>query len=246
MILPMARRMLAWLLVTPLAAAGVLAAHAAAYAVTGHILGEEHGYLEHAPQVAGLLASLALLGLALQERSLRPSSAWWVAPIAPLGFTCQEHLERLAHTGELPWLLTTPTFLVGLALHAAIEPGEDHVDRRAGRYRLREQRRELDSPPQARSDRLGQPRLADRPRLEERQAVSGALHRRLELDRRARAKLVEGQRERLLDRPAQLEPPRRGVDERDVVVDQEVVESDRRDRPAESLERQCVVARRKT
>src|SRR4029078_10457577 len=69
---------------------------------------------------AGLLASLALLGLALQERSLRPSSAWWVAPIAPLGFTAQEHLERLAHTGELPWLLTTPTFLVGLALQLPV------------------------------------------------------------------------------------------------------------------------------
>ena len=116
----MARRILAWLLVTPLAAAGVLAAHGAAYAVTGASLGEEHGYLEHAPQVAGLLASLALVGLALQERSLRPRSAWWVAPIAPLAFTCQEHLERLAHTGDLPWLLTNPTFLVGLALQLPV------------------------------------------------------------------------------------------------------------------------------
>jgi hypothetical protein len=116
----MARRMLGWLLVTPLAAVGVLAAHASAYAVTGHALGEEHGYLDHAPQVTALLASLAVLGLALQERSLRPSSAWWVAPIAPLGFACQEHLARLAYTGELPWLLTTPTFLVGLALQLPV------------------------------------------------------------------------------------------------------------------------------
>ncbi|HET7514576.1 MAG TPA: hypothetical protein VFJ60_07215, partial [Gaiella sp.] len=84
MIPTMARRMLAWLLVIPLAAVGVLAAHQAAYAVTGAGPGTEHGYLEHAPQVAGLLGSLALLGLALQERSLRPRSAWWVAPIAPL------------------------------------------------------------------------------------------------------------------------------------------------------------------
>jgi hypothetical protein len=120
MIPAMARRMLAWLLVIPLAAVGVLAAHATAYAVTGVGPGAEHEYLAHAPQVAGLLASLALLGLAVQERSLRPRSAWWVAPIAPLGFVCQEHLERLAHTGELPWLLTSPTFLVGLLLQLPV------------------------------------------------------------------------------------------------------------------------------
>jgi hypothetical protein len=102
MIPAMARRMLAWVLVIPLAAVGVLAAHQAAYAVTGAGPGAEHGYLEHAPQVAGLLASLALLGLALQERSLRPRSAWWVAPIAPLGFVCQEHLRGRRLRGARP------------------------------------------------------------------------------------------------------------------------------------------------
>ena len=112
--------MLAWLLVTPLAAAGVLAAHAVAYAVTGTDPGPEHEYLRHAPQVVGLLASLALLGLALQERSLRPRSARWFVPVAPIAFVCQEHLERLAHTGQLPWLFTTPCFLVGLALQLPV------------------------------------------------------------------------------------------------------------------------------
>ncbi len=136
--------------------------------------------------------------------------------------------------------------LLDLALHAPIEPGEDDIDRRASRNRLREQRRELDSPPQPRPDRPGQPRLADRPRLEERTAVPGALHRRRELDRRARAKLVERERERPLDGAAQLEPPGRGIDQRNVVVDQEVVEPHRRDGPAERLEQHRVVARRKT
>lgn len=112
--------MLAWLVVTPLAAAGVLAAHAVAYSLTGTDPGPQHEYLGHAPQVVGLLATLALLGIALQERSLGPSSARWFAPIAPLGFLCQEHVERLAHTGELPWLLTSPTFLVGLALQLPV------------------------------------------------------------------------------------------------------------------------------
>ncbi len=120
MIPPMARRMLAWLLVTPLAAAGVLAAHAVAYAVTGADPGPEHDYLGHAPQVVGLLASLALLGLALQDRSLRPRSTWWFAPIAPVGFVGQEHVERFLHTGHVPWLLTSSTFLVGLVLQLPV------------------------------------------------------------------------------------------------------------------------------
>lgn len=120
MIPAMARRLLAWLLVTPLAAAGILAAHALAYAVTGTAEGPEHGYLAHAPQVLGVLATLGLLVLAVQDRSLRPRSAWWFAPVAPLGFVCQEHLERLAHTGAFPWLLTTPAFLVGLALQLPV------------------------------------------------------------------------------------------------------------------------------
>jgi len=116
----MARRTLAWLFVTPIAAAGVLTAHALAYAATGTAAGPEHDYLDHAPQVVGLLVSFALLGLAVQERSLRPFSARWVAPLAPLAFVCQEHLERLVHTGELPWLLTTPSFLVGLVFQLPV------------------------------------------------------------------------------------------------------------------------------
>ena len=116
----MARRMLAWLLVLPLAATGVLAAHAAAYALTGTDPGPEHDYLGHAPQVVAVLATIGLVGLALQERSLSRNSAWWFAPLAPLGFACQEHLERLAHTGQLPLLFTTPCFLVGLALQLPV------------------------------------------------------------------------------------------------------------------------------
>lgn len=105
---------------TPIAAAGVLVTHAFAYVVTGAEAGPAHEYLAHAPQVVGLLASLGLLGLAVQERSLSHSSAWWFVPLAPAGFVCQEHVERLAHTGELPWLLTTPTFLLGLALQLPV------------------------------------------------------------------------------------------------------------------------------
>jgi len=112
--------MLAWVLVTPVSAAGILAAHALAYAVTGTEPGAIHAYLAHAPQVVAILATIGLLGLALQERGLGRGTLVSYALLAPLGFACQEHLERLVHTGELPWLLTTPAFLVGLALQIPV------------------------------------------------------------------------------------------------------------------------------
>ena len=117
------RRLLAWILVTPVAAAGVLAAHALAYRITATRPGPTHEYLAHVPQVVVVLASIALVGLALQERSLSRLSARWVAPLAPLGFACQEHLERLVHEGRVPWLLTSPTFLLGLALQLPVSFG---------------------------------------------------------------------------------------------------------------------------
>ena len=116
----MRRRILAWLLVTPVAAAGVLTTHALAYGLTGASAGPAHDYLAHVPQALFVLGSLALVGLALQDRSLSRLSAWWVAPLAPLGFVCQEHVERLVHTGEVPWLLTSPTFLLGIALQLPV------------------------------------------------------------------------------------------------------------------------------
>jgi len=112
--------MLAWALVTPVSAAGILAAHALAYALTGTDPGALHGYLAHAPQVVAVLATIGLLALALQERGVGRRSFASFALLAPLGFACQEHVERLAHTGELPWLLTTPTFLVGLAIQVPV------------------------------------------------------------------------------------------------------------------------------
>jgi hypothetical protein len=115
----MARRMLAWGLVTPVAAAGILVAHTLAYRLTGTAPGPVHGYLEHAPQVLAILATLGLVGLAFQERSRR-RSPWAFGLVAPVGFVVQEHVERLAHTGELPWLLSTPTFLLGLALQVPV------------------------------------------------------------------------------------------------------------------------------
>jgi hypothetical protein len=106
--------------VTPVAAAGVLATHALAYRLTGSPLGPTHDYLAHVPQVVIVLASVALLGLGLQDRSLSRLSPWWVAPLAPVGFACQEHLERLVHTGQMPFLLASPAFLLGLVLQVPV------------------------------------------------------------------------------------------------------------------------------
>jgi hypothetical protein len=116
----MLRRTLVWVLVVPLAAAGLLATHALAYELTGTSAGRLHGYLAHAPQVVGVLATLSLVGLAFQQRSVGRLSAWSYALLAPFGFACQEHLERLVHTGELPWLLTSPAFLLGLAMQVPL------------------------------------------------------------------------------------------------------------------------------
>ncbi|HEX3290882.1 MAG TPA: hypothetical protein VHR46_05765 [Gaiella sp.] len=116
----MGRRALAWALVTPVAAAGVLVTHALAYCLTRTPTGAVHGYLDHAPQVVAVVASVALLGLAVQDRSLSRASSRWFAPLAPLGFAVQEHLEGLAHSGHVPWLLTTPSFLLGLALQVPV------------------------------------------------------------------------------------------------------------------------------
>jgi hypothetical protein len=113
-------RVLAWALTLPLAAAGVLAGHALAYALTGEDGGSVHAYLAHGPQIAALLATTGLACLAVQQRSSRLTGARPYALLGVAGFAAQEHLERLLHSGDLPWLLTQPTFLRGLALQLPV------------------------------------------------------------------------------------------------------------------------------
>ncbi len=109
------RRALIWSLALPFAAVSILAGHAAAYALTGAPAGTVHGYLGHAPQIAAVLVLLGLIGLARDARA-REASALPVAALAAVGFTCQEHLESVLHSGELPFLLSSSTFWVGLVL----------------------------------------------------------------------------------------------------------------------------------
>jgi len=114
------RRLLAWSLTLPLAAAGILVGHELAYRATATPLGGVHAYLGHLPQVVLVLATAGLVGLAVQQRSPRQRAVWPYALIGAAGFVAMEHLERLSHTGEVPWLLTDRTFLLGLALQAPV------------------------------------------------------------------------------------------------------------------------------
>jgi hypothetical protein len=113
------RRAVAWLVVLPFAAASVLLGHWIAYGVVGDPSDDLHGYLAHAPQVVLVLATLALLGLATDARVRRRSMAP-LAGLATVAFVVQEHLERLIHTGELPFLLTSPVLWLGIVLQIPI------------------------------------------------------------------------------------------------------------------------------
>jgi hypothetical protein len=95
----------------PLAAAGTLAGHAAAYALVGSSRRDAlaHGYLSDAPQFLALCFAVLVLALVLRATGRlrgRPS-AWPFALIPPIAFLAQELIERLA---------------AGLPAHAVLEP----------------------------------------------------------------------------------------------------------------------------
>jgi hypothetical protein len=113
------RRPLAWLAVAPFVAGGVLASHALAYQLTGTPTGAEHDYLQHAPEILSVAVLVAVSAVALVQRMGRPS-AWPVPVAAVLAFVLQEHLEHVAHTGHVPWLLTTPVFVIGILLQSPV------------------------------------------------------------------------------------------------------------------------------
>lgn len=109
------RRTLTWLMLLPFAAASVLTGHAIAYRAVGMRAGDLHSYLAHAPQIVLILATVALLGLAADSRARRTSPVP-LASLAIVAFVVQEHLERLIHTGQIPFLLTSPVLWLGIVL----------------------------------------------------------------------------------------------------------------------------------
>jgi hypothetical protein len=109
----------AWLVVGPAVLAGVLASHELAYRITRAPAGPAHDYLSHAPQVVLILVALGLLATRIGTRERMPA-AWQAPVVAVATFVVQEHLERLVHTGGVPWILTSPVFLVGLLLQLPV------------------------------------------------------------------------------------------------------------------------------
>ena len=108
-----------WLAVSPISAAGVLIGHALGYRLSGTPSEPFHAYLDHAPQLLFVLAVVSAVAAVVASRAA--ALALWPFPAAALAtFVAQEHVERLAHSGELPWLLTSQAFLLGLLLQVPI------------------------------------------------------------------------------------------------------------------------------
>lgn len=102
-----------WPVVLLLAAVGILIGHDLSYRLAGVDPGGIHAYLAHAPQfLVALLVPAVLLSLSASASPPKPAL---FALLGAGGFTLIEHVERALH-GEIPWLLTTPVFLLGLLM----------------------------------------------------------------------------------------------------------------------------------
>ncbi len=126
----MRRGLIAWVSTLVLAVVGTQLAHALAYRLTtpdAHDRGQlltatGHGYLTYAPLALalgfGVLVAVLLAEVrAAARRRGTQACAWRFAFVAPVVFAAQEHLERLAHDGAIPWSTALQgTFLAGLAL----------------------------------------------------------------------------------------------------------------------------------
>jgi hypothetical protein len=110
---------------------GVLAGHALGYrlafgdphARADALAHSGHSYFSYLPFALTVCLGVLLAGLALQALSAfrreprRPATSPVIVLLPPAAFVAQELLERLLHTGHLPWAtVLQPAFLIGLAL----------------------------------------------------------------------------------------------------------------------------------
>lgn len=125
-------RLGSWLLAIPFTAGSLTMGHWLTYRIAVSDPHERHetlahsghAYLEHAPFAIALCGALALVVLArrvvgaVRGREGPPPLAWSFALLPPLAFAIQEHLERVVHTGELPW---TSALALPLALGLLVQ-----------------------------------------------------------------------------------------------------------------------------
>jgi hypothetical protein len=113
---------LAWILSLPLAAAGLLTAHAAAYYLVGPPPAHQHqlhGYLGYTEAIVGVGVLVALCGLVVlgARRAQAPPPAVLFGALPIVGFVVQEHVERLVQTATFPaGAVLETTFILGLLL----------------------------------------------------------------------------------------------------------------------------------
>ena len=106
-------------MIVPIALLGIVLGHEVAYFLTGTAHQDVHEYLIHVPQIALILTLLSLLGSTLVHRSAR-IALWPFPAVAVAGFAVQEHLERLQHSGSVPFLLDQRFFLIGIAVQCIV------------------------------------------------------------------------------------------------------------------------------
>ena len=124
------RQRLAWFSTAPLMFGGLIAGHALGYrlaiadpqARADALAHSGHGYLGYAPFALAvclgvLLAALVLQGLTgFRGERRRPATSPLIVLLPPFAFVVQEFLERLIHSGHVPWTTAfEPAFLFGLA-----------------------------------------------------------------------------------------------------------------------------------
>jgi hypothetical protein len=129
------RRALTWLVTLPVIVVGSEVAHGLAYwwaypetdLRAAMLARSGHGYLAWAPVVIGLLAAIELVALGadvagrVRKRPSRQLPAWAFFVIPIVGFTLQEHLERLIGMGVFPWWAALePSFWRGLVLQVPL------------------------------------------------------------------------------------------------------------------------------
>ena len=112
-------RSLTWAATLPLAGASVLIGHNLTYRLVGEPGNGLHDYLRHAPQLVAILATVGLLGLAVDQRAATVGTGRF-GFLGMVVFGLQEHVERLVHTGQLPFILTDRAFVLGVLLQVPI------------------------------------------------------------------------------------------------------------------------------